>query len=68
VPLDADASFQKIVAEAVSQFGYAIAPKLRVRKGSRENHLRGPSEVLLVRVGRGLGLNVTPMARSVSRI
>jgi hypothetical protein len=57
---DAALSLQEYVAEAVSKFGGVVAPKLRGRKGSREDHLRSPLEILLVQVGHALGVEVTP--------
>jgi hypothetical protein len=57
---DAESPLQERINEAVSEFGRVVRPKLRGGKGSRENHLRGPLEVLLVRIGRTLGLSVTP--------
>ncbi|HZN73771.1 MAG TPA: hypothetical protein VFC00_19045, partial [Micromonosporaceae bacterium] len=48
------------MSDLVSEFGRVVRPKLRGGKGSRENHLRGPLEVLLTKIGRILGLDVVP--------
>jgi hypothetical protein len=52
------------VTAALSVFGSAVTAKLRTHDGSRENHLRGPLEVLLKSVGRALGLHVVPVGET----
>ena len=46
------------VLEIVSTFGEAVAPPLRGRLGSKEDHLRAPVVELLRSVGRIVGLDV----------
>lgn len=45
------------VAAAVSDFGRAVARKLQ-RGGQKEDQLRGPTEILLTRLGEHFGLDV----------
>lgn len=52
------------VTAALSAFGGAVTAKLQAHDGSRENHLRGPLEVLLKNVGRALGLYVLPIGET----
>ena len=46
------------VAQIVSDFGRSVAPRLRGRVGSAEDHLRGPVVTLLESAGRIFGLDV----------
>jgi hypothetical protein len=50
--------FNAKVAEAVAEFGKAVAPRLRAGVGGPEDQLRGPLEVLLKKVARALGLRI----------
>ena len=47
--------------EVLADFGRKVAPKLRSRRGSPEDHLRGPFEAMLAEAAARLGLSVTPI-------